>query len=64
MKILTSTQTAICHEWLFGGMYFATLRTSSTPRSPDKRVRQAMNMAINRKAIADSILGGKAQPGA
>jgi ABC-type transport system substrate-binding protein len=63
MKILTSTQTAICHEWLFGGMYFATPDKLDT-KVPflDKRVRQAMNMAINRKAIADSILGGKVEP--
>ena len=63
MKVLTSTQTAICHEWLFGGMYFATPdKLDAKVPYTDKRVRQAMNMAINRKAIADSILGGKAEP--
>jgi ABC-type transport system substrate-binding protein len=63
MKTLTSTQTAIAHEWLFGGMYFATPdKLDKKQPFTDKRVRQAMNMAINRKAIAESLLGGKAQP--
>src|SRR5919198_6644125 len=63
MKILSSKQTAIGHEWLFGGMYFATPDKLDTKQPfVDKRVRQAMNLAINRKAIATNILGGKAQP--
>ncbi len=63
MKIVSSKLTAIGHEWLFGGMYFAT-PDKLDPKQPfvDKRVRQAMNMAINRKALAANILGGKAQP--
>ncbi|MBM3226913.1 MAG: ABC transporter substrate-binding protein, partial [Candidatus Tectomicrobia bacterium] len=63
MKIVPSQQIAVGHEWLFGGMYFAT-PDKLQPKHPftDKRVRQAMNMAINRKAIADTIMGGKAQP--
>ena len=28
----------------------------------DKRVRQAMNLAINRQAIAQALLGGRVQP--
>ena len=28
----------------------------------DKRVRQAMNLAINRQALAQALLGGKVQP--
>src|SRR5207245_11564576 len=34
------------------------------PKVPfvDKRVRQAMNMAINRQAIAENLLGGRVQP--
>ena len=63
MKIVPGKQMAIAHEWLFGGMYFATPdKLDAKQPFVDKRVRQAMNMAINRKALADSILGGKAQP--
>jgi len=63
MKIIPSKRTAIGHEWLFGGMYFATPdKLDAKQPFVDKRVRQAMNMAINRKAIADSILGGRVQP--
>ena len=63
MKIISSKQTAIGHEWLFGGMYFATPdKLDAKQPFVDKRVRQALNMAINRKAIATNILGGKAQP--
>src|SRR5262245_60957290 len=63
MKIITSKQTAIAHEWLFGGMYFATPEKLDTKQPfVDKRVRQAMNMAINRKSLGDNILSGKVQP--
>jgi len=63
MKIVSSKLTAIGHEWLFGGMYFATPdKLDAKQPFVDKRVRQAMNMAINRQAIATNILGGKAQP--
>jgi peptide/nickel transport system substrate-binding protein len=50
-------------QWQFGGTYFAT------PEKLDQQnpfllreVRQAMNMAVNRQAIAQNLLGGKAQP--
>jgi ABC-type transport system substrate-binding protein len=63
MQIVSSTQTAFAHEWLFGGMYFATPdKLNAKAPFTDKRVRQAMNMAINRQAISDAILGGKTQP--
>ena len=63
MKIISSKLTAIGHEWLFGGMYFATPEKLDQKQPfVDKRVRQAMNMAINRKAIATNILGGRVQP--
>src|SRR5713101_8247351 len=63
MKLVAGQLTAIGHEWLFGGMYFATPdKLDSKQPFVDKRVRQALNMAINRKAIADNILGGKALP--
>jgi len=63
MKISSSTLHAMEHYWSFGGLYFATPEKLDT-KVPftDKRVRQAMNMAINRQAIAKSLLGGKVEP--
>jgi ABC-type transport system substrate-binding protein len=63
MKITPSKLTAIGHEWLFGGLYFATPdKLDAKQPFVDKRVRQAMNMAINRNAIANAILGGRVEP--
>ena len=51
------------HHWYFGGLYFATPdKLDSKIPFTDKRVRQAMNMAINRQAIAKSLLGGQVEP--
>ena len=63
MKMIPSQVISIGHEWLFGGMYFAT-PDKLEPKQPfvDRRVRQAINMAINRKAIAENIMGGQMQP--
>jgi len=63
MKVLTSQLPAFQHHWHFGGLYFASPEKLD-PKVPfiDKRVRQAMNMAVNRKAIADNLLGGRVQP--
>jgi peptide/nickel transport system substrate-binding protein len=63
MQVLTSQLPAIQHEWLFGGLYFASSDKLDT-KVPlvDKRVRQAMNLAINRQAIAQALLGGRVQP--
>ncbi|MBI3327254.1 MAG: ABC transporter substrate-binding protein [Nitrospinae bacterium] len=63
MRILTSKLPAIQHQWHFGGLYFASPEKLD-PKVPfvDKRVRQAMNMAINRQAIADNLLGGRVEP--
>ncbi|MGE3537529.1 MAG: ABC transporter substrate-binding protein [Candidatus Tectimicrobiota bacterium] len=63
MKVIPSTQPSIQHWWSFGGMYFSEperLDPKSPLNNPD--VRQAMNMAINRKALADGLLGGRVQP--
>src|SRR5712691_3565240 len=63
IKIVSSKLTAIGHEWLFGGMYFATPdKLDAKQPFVDKRVRQAMNMAINRQAIANALLGGNVEP--
>jgi peptide/nickel transport system substrate-binding protein len=63
MKILTSQLPAFQHMWYFGGLYFASPEKLD-PKVPfvDKQVRQAMNLAINRQAIADKLLGGRVQP--
>jgi ABC-type transport system substrate-binding protein len=63
MQMVTSKLPAIQHQWNFGGMYFAT-PDKLDPKVPfvKKEVRQAMNLAINRNAIANSLLGGRVQP--
>jgi len=63
MKIVRSILPAIQHMWFFGGLYFAT-PDKLDPKVPfvKKEVRQAMNMAINRTAIANALLGGRVQP--
>src|SRR5215510_2209796 len=63
MQIVASKLPAIQHQWNFGGMYFAT-PDKLDPKVPfvKKEVRQAMNMAINRNAIANSLLGDRVQP--
>jgi ABC-type transport system substrate-binding protein len=63
MQILTSKLPAIQHQWHFGGLYFASPeKLDQKVPFVDQRVRQAMNMAINRKAIADTLLGGRVEP--
>ena len=60
MQVLTSQLPAIQHQWQFGGMYFATPdKLDSTVPFVKKEVRQAMNLAINRQAIAENLLGGR-----
>src|SRR5919205_1800241 len=63
MKISTSKLPAMQLQWQFGGMYFAT-PDKLDPKMPFMKPeeRQAMNMAVNRQAIANTILGGKTQP--
>jgi peptide/nickel transport system substrate-binding protein len=63
MKLSTSKLPAMQHQWHFGGTYFATPEKLD-PKVPfvKQEVRQAMNMAVNRHAIAENLLGGKVQP--
>src|SRR6266446_39760 len=63
MKVMPSKMHAMQHQWYFGGMYFAS-PDKLDPKIPfvKHEVRQAMNMAVNRQAIADNLLGGKVQP--
>src|SRR5205807_3987832 len=60
MKIISSKLPAIQHQWQFGGMYFASPdKLDLTVPFVKKEVRQAMNMAVNRSAIATNLLGGR-----
>jgi ABC-type transport system substrate-binding protein len=63
MKLSTSKLPAMQHQWHFGGTYFATPEKLD-PKVPfvKQEVRQAMNLAVNRPAIAQNLLGGKVQP--
>src|SRR5215831_18737405 len=63
MQVITSQLPAIQHPWQFGGMYFAS-PDKLDPKIPfvKKDVRQAMNLAINRQAIAQTLLGGRVEP--
>src|SRR2546421_3209280 len=63
MKVIESRLPAMQHQWHFGGTYFAT-PDKLDPKIPfvKSEVRQAMNKAVNRQAIADNLLGGKVQP--
>jgi len=62
MQVIASQLPAIQHQWQFGGTYFAT-PDKLDPSVPwvKKDVRQAMNLAINRQAIAQNLLNGQVQ---
>src|SRR5215831_13263453 len=63
MQVLTSQLPAMQHSWHFGGLYFAS-PDKLDPKVPfvKKEVRQAMNLALNRPAIAQALLGGRVEP--
>jgi len=63
MQVLMSQLPAMQHSWHFGGMYFAS-PDKLDPKVPfvKKEVRQAMNLAMNRQAIAQALLGGRVEP--
>ena len=63
MKVFPVKLHAMQHQWYFGGLYFATPEKLDT-KVPltDKRVRQAMNKAINRHALAQALFSGKVLP--
>ena len=60
MQVVESKLPAMQHQWHFGGTYFAT-PDKLDPKIPfvKREVRQAMNKAVNRQAIADNLLGGR-----
>lgn len=63
MKVVPSTLPAIQHWWTFGGMYFSEPEKLD-PKSPlnKREVRQAMNIAIDRNALAKNLFGDRVQP--
>src|SRR5207245_6951835 len=62
MQVLTSQLPAIQHQWQFGGMYFATPdKLDANVLFVKQCVRQALNLAINRQAIAENLLGGRVE---
>jgi ABC-type transport system substrate-binding protein len=63
MKILPSKLHAMQHQWYFGGMYFSTPdKLDRKVPFVDKRVRQALNKAVNRNALAQALFAGKVLP--
>ncbi len=63
MQVVTSKLPAMQHQWHFGGLYFATPdKLDSKVPFVDKRVRRAMNVAVNRNVIAQRLLNGRVQP--
>jgi ABC-type transport system substrate-binding protein len=63
MQVITSQLPAMQYQWYFGGMYFASPdKLDASVPLVQREVRQAMNMAINRNAVAANLLGGRVQP--
>ncbi len=63
MQVIPSKLHAMQHQWYFGGLYFATPdKLDAKVPFVDKRVRQAMNKAINRNALAQALFVGKVLP--
>jgi ABC-type transport system substrate-binding protein len=59
MKVIASTQPALMHKWFFGGLWSTELEKLD-PANPllEPKVRWALNLAINREAIAEAMLQG------
>jgi peptide/nickel transport system substrate-binding protein len=64
MKVISSTQPAYQLAVFFGGLYFTTGDPAFDPNVPwtDRRVRQAMNMAINREELHEVLFKGAGEP--
>jgi peptide/nickel transport system substrate-binding protein len=60
MKVIRSKLPSFNVRYYFGGLYWTT-PDKLDPNVPflKKEVREAMNIALNREAIANTILGGK-----
>jgi ABC-type transport system substrate-binding protein len=64
MKLVSSTQPVDWISVYFGGQYYLPGEPKFKADVPwtNKKVRQAMNMAVNRKELMDTIFAGKATP--
>jgi peptide/nickel transport system substrate-binding protein len=64
MKLVSSAQPVDWISIYFGGQYFLPGDPKFDPKVPwtNKKVRQAMNMAVNRKELLETIFAGKATP--
>jgi peptide/nickel transport system substrate-binding protein len=64
MKIFSSTFSVDWMTVYLGGMYFMPNDPAFNPNVPwtNKKVRQALNMAINRKELNQSVFAGKGTP--
>jgi ABC-type transport system substrate-binding protein len=63
MKVTPSSLPSFQAVFLLGGLYFATPDKLDSKTTPwvDRRVREALNRAVNRKEIVDSIFQGRAE---
>jgi len=64
MKLVSSSQPVDWMSIYFGGLYFLPGDPKFDPKVPwtNKKVRQAMNMAVNRQELAETVFAGKATP--
>jgi ABC-type transport system substrate-binding protein len=64
MKLISSSQPVDWISVYLGGMYFLPGDPKFKPDVPwtNKKVRQAMNMAVNRQELMETIFAGKATP--
>jgi ABC-type transport system substrate-binding protein len=64
MKLISSAQPVDWISIYFGGMYFLPGDAKFDPKVPwtNRKVRQAMNMAVNRKELAETVFAGKTAP--
>jgi ABC-type transport system substrate-binding protein len=63
LKRLSSTMSVDWVSVYFGGMYFITGDPAFDPKVPwtDVRVRQALNMAVNRQELLDVVFAGRGE---
>ena len=68
MEIWFSSLPAVQHGWFFGGQYYGSNQTDKLVEGPfvgldenARKVRQAMNKAIDRQEILDTLFAGKAE---
>ena len=64
MRLISSSQPVDWISVYFGGQYYLPGDEKFDPKVPwtNKKVRQALNMAVNRQELLDTIFAGKATP--